>query len=47
MLPLAYLIYKLVKDRPYNIHLVLDLFSSYKTHSAIVESAYIFKSRTS
>lgn len=46
MLLLVYIIYKLGKGKAYNTHLVLDLLSSYKTHSAVVESAYIFKSRT-
>lgn len=32
--------------RTENIHLVLDLLSSYKTRSVTVESAHTFKSRT-
>lgn len=46
MLPLLYVIYEWANHRAYNINLVLDLFASYKTHSATVGSAHISKSRT-
>jgi len=45
MLPLVYVLYELVEDTAYNIHLGLNLFSCYKTISAMIESAHVFKPR--